>query len=115
MLGWETHEAAFVAYARIQGRLIQLGEYPGLVPSGDPARWVRGEVYALDNPSETLSRLDDYEGCGPNDPKPHEFERVAKDVLLDCGASDKAWVYIFRGSTANKREILSGDYSKETL
>ena len=106
-------ESKFVGHARIQGRLIHLGEYPGVVPSGDPARWVHGEVYALDNPSETLSRLDDYEGCGPHDPEPHEFERVEKDVVLESGASDKAWVYIFRGSTAKKREILSGDYSKE--
>ena len=82
--------------------------------SGDPGSWVRGEVYTLDNPHDTLSRLDDYEGCGPNDPKPHEFERVERDVVLDSGASDRAWVYRYGRSTANKREISSGDYLNET-
>jgi len=115
VLAAEAREVTFVGHGRIQGRLFDLGEYPGLVLSGDPARWVHGEVYALDNPSETLSRLDDYEGCGPNDRKPHEFERVERDIVLDSGASDKAWVYSYAGSVANKREILSGDYFKEAL
>ena len=114
MLAQEAQEATFVGYARIQGRLFDLGEYPGLVLSGDPGSWVRGEVYALGNPRETLSRLDDYEGCGPNDPTPHEFERAEEIAVLDSGASDRAWVYVYRGSTANKREIVSGDYSSKT-
>ena len=114
MLAQEAQEATFVGYARIQGRLFDLGEYPGLVLSGDPGAWVRGEVYALANPRETLSRLDDYEGCGPNSPKPHEFERVDESVVLDSGASARAWVYVYGGSTANKREIVSGDYSSKT-
>ena len=110
-------EAKFVGRARIQGRLFRLGEYPGLVLSRDPDRWVHGEVYALDRPSDTLpdtlARLDDYEGCGPDDPEPHEFERVEQDIILESGARDKAWVYIYEGSTANMREILSGDYFQE--
>ena len=114
LLAQEAQGVTFVGYWRIQGRLFDLGEYPGLVLSHDPDSWVHGEVYALHNPQETLSRLDDYEGCGPNDPKPHEFDRVEKDVVLDSGASGKAWVYIYGGTTANKREIVSGDYLNET-
>ena len=114
MLAQEAHQVTFVGHARIQGRLFDLGEYPGLVLSCDPGLSVRGEVYALTNPLETLSRLDDYEGCGPNDTTPHEFERVERDVVLDSGAISKAWVYAYRGSTANKREIVSGDYSSKT-
>ena len=108
-------EARFVGRARVQGRLFHLGEYPGLVPSRDPGLWVHGDVYALENPPDTLARLDDYEGCGPNDPAPHEFERVEKDVVLESGTRDNVWVYVYRGSTTDKKEILSGDYFKEAL
>lgn len=108
-------QTSFFGRARVQGRLLDLGEYPGLVPSGDPGSWVSGEVYALENPPDTLARLDEYEGCGPDDPEPHEFERVEMEVVLESGARDKAWVYVYRGSTADKREIPSGDYLKKAL
>ena len=103
VLAREAREVTFVGHGRIQGRLFDLGAYPGLVLSDDSGTRVRGEVYALSNPRETLSRLDDYEGS--------EFERVERSVVLDSGASDKAWVYAYAGPTAGKREIPSGDYS----
>lgn len=108
-------EARFVGRAQVQGRLFHLGEYPGLVRSRDPGLWVHGEVYTLENPPENLARLDYYEGCGPNDPEPHEFERVEKDVVLESGERKNIWVYVYRGSTTDKKEILSGDYFKEAL
>ncbi len=106
-------EATFVGRGQVQGRLFNLGGYPGLVLCHDHGSWVQGEVYALANPAETLTRLDDYERCGPNDPEPHQYERVEKDVLLESGANDRAWVYVYRGSTADTKQILSGDYLDE--
>jgi gamma-glutamylcyclotransferase (GGCT)/AIG2-like uncharacterized protein YtfP len=108
-------EARFVGYGRLQGRLFHLGDYPGVVPSNDPNSWVYGEVYALDNPSETLARLDDYEGCGLNDAPPYEFERVKETIVLESGGRDTVWVYVYKGTTADKQEICSGDYFKEAL
>ena len=102
VLAMEAGEVTFVGYARIQGRLFDLGEYPGLLLPGDPGAWVRGEVYALSNPRDTLARLDDYEGG--------EFERVELDAVLDSGDRSKAWVYAYAGSVTGRREILSGDY-----
>jgi gamma-glutamylcyclotransferase (GGCT)/AIG2-like uncharacterized protein YtfP len=106
-------EVRFVGRGRVQGSLFHLGDYPGLVLSRDPNAWVYGEVYALKNPSHTLTRLDAYEGCGPIDPKPREYERITMDVLLESGAMEKAWVYVYKGSTDSLREIQSGDYSQE--
>jgi gamma-glutamylcyclotransferase (GGCT)/AIG2-like uncharacterized protein YtfP len=106
-------EARFVGRARVPGRLLNLGEYPGLVPSTGSGGCVHGEVFALDDAARTLARLDEYERCGPNDPKPHEFERVEVEVLLESGAAVNAWVYVYTGSTTDKQEILSGDYSDE--
>lgn len=103
--------ARFVAYARTRGRLYDLGEYPGLIPA-DADSWVHGDLYELADPSAVLARLDEYEGCGPNDPKPHEYERVRREVLMDTGGRETAWVYVYRGGLAGSREIRSGDYCR---
>lgn len=106
-------DASFVARARIRGHLYDLGEYPGLVIS-DADTWVHGDVYELADPSAMLTRLDDYEGCGPSDASPHEYERVRCEVLMDTGGSETAWVYVYRGTLVGKREIRSGDYLRPT-
>lgn len=103
-------EGRFVGRARVRGLLFDLGEYPGVVLSGDPEAWVYGEVYALDVPHQTLARLDEYEGCGPNDPHPREFERVTAEIVLESGESATAWIYVYRGATRDKERIVSGDY-----
>jgi len=109
-------QARFVGYARTRGRLYDLGEYPGLVPAidsrGEPHAWVRGEVYALESPSEVLTRLDDYEGCGASDAHPHEFARVRGEVILESGETAPAWIYVYAGTLAGRREIPSGDYCR---
>ena len=107
--------AQFVGHARIRGRLCDLGDYPGVVLSIDEDRWVHGEVYALDNENEVLARLDEYEGCGPQDPPPHEFERIACEITLDDGKTTRAWVYEYKGECEGKQEIASGDYFEGVL
>jgi len=107
MLG---QHATFVGYGRTRGRLYHLGGYPGLVPSAEPHAWVHGEVYALARPSDVLARLDAYEGCGPNDAIPYEFERVKGEVVLESGETGVAWIYVYAGTLAGRSEIASGDY-----
>jgi gamma-glutamylcyclotransferase (GGCT)/AIG2-like uncharacterized protein YtfP len=102
--------ATLVGRARMPGRLYHLGAYPAAVASTDPDAWIHGEVYALTHSEDTLLRLDAYEGCGPSDPKPHPYERVACDVTLESGVTTRAWVYLYRRSLAGVPEILSGDY-----
>lgn len=105
--------ATFVGHGRVRGRMYDLGEYPGLVPPSDGESWVHGELYDLDDLSNTLARLDDYEGCGPRNPRPHAFERVTLDVLLASGDSETAWVYVYRGAISGRRRVASGDYSNQ--
>jgi gamma-glutamylcyclotransferase (GGCT)/AIG2-like uncharacterized protein YtfP len=107
-------DARFIGHARMRGRLVQVrggpGGYPGLVRATAERAWVRGEVYVLDNPADMLVRLDEYEGCGPRDPRPHEYERVQHEVILESGGNVLAWVYLYTGSTEGMAEISSGDY-----
>lgn len=102
--------AVDVGPARTRGRLFHLGEYPGMTVSEGDAEAVIGELYELRDPAATWPILDSYEGCGVGDTPPFEFERRLIRVRMDDGHSTQAWAYIYRGDTANKPEIVSGDY-----
>ena len=93
--------ARFVGRARVAGRLYDLGEYPGAVPSDQADCWVEGEVWQLDDP-QLMPMLDDYEGS--------EFERTIARVqtgntVLDCS------LYWYVGP-APGRLIASGNWLK---
>ena len=99
-----------VAPARMRGRLFDLGWYPGFVPAYQSGSWVYGEIHTLNDPEETLARVDEYEGCSPDNPRPHEFERVEMDAELEDGTHVPAWVYVYKGEVEGKPEVKSGDY-----
>jgi gamma-glutamylcyclotransferase (GGCT)/AIG2-like uncharacterized protein YtfP len=84
----------------VRGVLYHLGKYPGLILS-NTAGWVYGEVYRLTD-EQLLIELDEYEGSS--------FERVTVDALLDSGATEQCWVYIYRGDVSGHPVIASGDY-----
>jgi len=104
----------FVGKASIGGIKVELDGYVGLLPSRDPNERVTGELYRIhEGASEKLFEvLDAYEGCGKEDPEPHEFFRHRQDVMLDADgepsanqepSADKnqkaieAWVYLYNG------------------
>jgi len=101
--------AEFVGEASVQGRLHDLGRYPGLVLSGQPGDTVFGELYRL-NDAAVLGVLDDYEGCGPGDPEPHDYARRRVSVGADGGTTE-AWVYVYVGPVDGLRRIASGRYA----
>ena len=61
--------------ATIQGRLYDLGPYPGVVLTDDPADIVPGELFQLPDDPAILARLDDYEDFRPSDPAGSLFLR----------------------------------------
>jgi len=92
-----------VAAARIQGRLYDLGAFPGLAP-GRRGEWVHGELYRIADAESArlLDALDRYEG--------QAFRREVREVEDARGARVSAWVYFFAGSVRGRRRIASGDY-----
>jgi gamma-glutamylcyclotransferase (GGCT)/AIG2-like uncharacterized protein YtfP len=90
--------ARFLGVSRMQGRLYNLGRYPGAVPSNVPTDWVRGELFRLDQPAKILAALDAYEGP--------QFARVPQRVYLASGLQ-LAWVYLYQGNPTGTR-IVSG-------
>ncbi len=80
-----------------------------VLPATEDA-WVTGELLLLHDPPATLRLLDSYEGCGPSDPAPYEFERHIVPVVLAAGQTVEAWAYIYNRPTAGRQPVPSGDY-----
>lgn len=95
----------FVASCRWQGRLYDLGRFPGAVPG---AGTVHGELFRLSD-SNVWSVLDRYEG--------YEQEReaaslfVRRQVDLQAPSGRTAWVYWYNGDPAGRPRVPSGDWA----
>lgn len=101
--------AAVVGEGEIAARLYRTASYPAAVP--DEESRVRGTVYRLEAPDRVLRVLDRYEGCEPEGSG--LFRREEVEVSLDGDGSLTAWAYLWNRSTADLREIPSGDYLRE--
>lgn len=102
--------AEFVAEGTCQGRLYNIGDYPGAVPSEDPSERVKGEVWFLREPDSVLPELDQYEGCGPGFLEPTEYVRRRQEIVLADGTTCIACVYLYNRPTGPLLRISSGDF-----
>ncbi|MBI4589393.1 MAG: gamma-glutamylcyclotransferase [Candidatus Rokubacteria bacterium] len=93
--------AEFLGGGSMNGRLVDLGGYPGALP--DRVATVRGEVYRL-LCAELLAALDAAEGP--------EFFRRLTPVSLDDGREMQAWVYWFTRRASRAVPIPDGDYRR---
>jgi gamma-glutamylcyclotransferase (GGCT)/AIG2-like uncharacterized protein YtfP len=84
--------------ASVSGSIYRIGSYPGWKP--EPAGEVRGELYKLENPEQTLSALDDYEG--------EDFERV--EIRIGTAGHDAVWIYLYKRDPPADSRIASGDF-----
>ncbi len=100
----------FIGRGTCQGILIDLGSYPGVIPSHRKTDRVVGELYRLLEPENVLARLDYYEGFRPNHPQQSEYIRRQIPVRLEDGSTLDAWIYFYNGQTTELRVIRSGDY-----
>lgn len=103
-------EALWLGEAKMPGRLIDLGAYPGLVEDTSGAS-VAGEIWRLRDADAVFRWLDPYEGIRPGAGaagRPGEYARVAASACLAGGRVVDAWVYVVRGSAAEARPIRSG-------
>lgn len=101
----------YVGDGRIQGRLFDLGEYPGATASGSPRDEVRGEVYRLRDPERQIQALDEIEEFDSQRPDESLFLRRLTDVRLDRGGVVKAWAYFLSREPENAPVIADGDYA----
>jgi gamma-glutamylcyclotransferase (GGCT)/AIG2-like uncharacterized protein YtfP len=110
---------AYLGSCRIKGRLVDLGEYPGLVP--DDSGTVAGELYelpfgksgeALDQFRAAIREIDRYEEIDVEYPDRSEYTR--RFVKLASPADAAAWVYFLNRPRSNPVPVPSGEW-KGTL
>jgi gamma-glutamylcyclotransferase (GGCT)/AIG2-like uncharacterized protein YtfP len=107
MARWLRSEARFVGSATTQGRLYDLGPYPGMLPARRRGETVVGELYRVVNP-RVLRILDRYEaGVAMRNAR---FVRGRCFVRLSDGRVRAAWVYEYRRRVVSTARIRSGDY-----
>ena len=80
----------------IAGQLVDLGDYPGLVPG---AGRVAGELYELLDPA-ALRELDAYEGS-----------QYARRIVRLLEPDAEAWTYMYTGSLHGRRVIAGGSWA----
>jgi gamma-glutamylcyclotransferase (GGCT)/AIG2-like uncharacterized protein YtfP len=102
--------ADFIGEGRYRGRLYRVAHYPGVVPSDAADDVVFGDVYALRHPARLWPRLDAYEGCGPQAPRPPQYRRTLQTIAIADGQTLDAFVYLYNRPMARLRRIRSGRF-----
>ena len=103
--------------ARTPGRLVGLGEYPGLIPARRSGQWVRGE-YAEFQERESagfaslLAQLDFVEEYSPASEARSLYLRRSVPVVLEDGAEGWAWAYLYNRPYDPRDIIRNGDWRR---
>ncbi|MGD1979006.1 MAG: gamma-glutamylcyclotransferase [Akkermansiaceae bacterium] len=101
---WRMKDARWLGTAEVDGTLVKVDWYPGLVLEG--GRTVIGEVYEVG--PELLRELDEFEGIGV-DERNGEYHRVRAEVLLD-GAMTEVWIYEWLKGIEDYEVVENGDW-----
>lgn len=97
---------------QIDAELFDLGSYPGIMLHPIGYRRTLGDLIALNSGEEMeiLALLDEYEGCGPYDPEPHEYRRQRVRITNSHGDNVEAWAYVLQTLPSTAVLIPSGDF-----
>jgi gamma-glutamylcyclotransferase (GGCT)/AIG2-like uncharacterized protein YtfP len=101
-----TREFVLLGTGTVQGRLLDLGAFPGLVLDSLPGQTVSGHVFLF--PPAALTGLDAYEGFLPDQPAYSLFFRRTIAVTRESGFQETHWVYVYGG---HRRLPLRNDIS----
>ena len=94
--------AVLLGTGSFQGRLYDLGRYPGAIPSRGKSDRVLGEIYRFSESQRALEILDEYEG--------HRFKRKRATIIQESGRSLPCWIYLYTRPVRHHLRISSGDY-----
>lgn len=97
----------------VEGRLYDLGEYPGAILRRNGGSRVRGQVFELPDP-EVLRELDRYEGYNARRPASSLFVRKRKLVTMRNGSTVRCWVYEYNRKPAASALITAGLYPRKS-
>lgn len=94
----------------INGKLYDLGDYPGALLSHNPEDKVWGQIFQLDATEIVIPVLDEYEGYGPPYTSPYLFLRKKEMVTSKKKDMLQCWVYLYNGAVENHIFIQHGNY-----
>jgi gamma-glutamylcyclotransferase (GGCT)/AIG2-like uncharacterized protein YtfP len=95
-------DAILVGTGIFQGKLYDLGRYPGAIASRGSTDRVIGEIYRFSEPQRAFEILDEYEG--------HRFRRKRVTITQEDGKVITSWIYLYARSVKRRPLIPSGDY-----
>lgn len=103
--------AEWIGSAFIQGKLFDIGDYPGALPSTkSEGSKIKGELIRVNDEEKVMKILDEYEGFDRDNPNNSEYSRRMEQVTLENGEGVMAWVYWYNGSVQGKNMIADTDY-----
>ena len=103
----EMHGAERLGPARVPGRLVDVGRYPGLL-HGDGL--VTGEVYRVSDAQ--LARLDAVEDMVVGDRAASQYWRERVQVRDGALAGQQVWTYVYNLPVDGLTPIAHGDYRR---
>lgn len=99
----------FVGAGALQGKLYDLGNYPGVIYDIQVNSLVHGHVFKLHHSENMLKRLDIYEGISLLQPDKNEYRRELVPVEVNKEQVN-CWTYLYNFSTESLKEIPDGNY-----
>jgi gamma-glutamylcyclotransferase (GGCT)/AIG2-like uncharacterized protein YtfP len=96
--------------ARTPGRLVDLGDYPGLIPARRGGQWVLGEFAEFPAGESLLAQLDFVEEYSPGEEARSLYLRRSVPVVLDDETESWAWAYVYNRPYDPRSIIKSGDW-----
>ena len=102
--------AHLIGNAYINGKLYEVGGYPGAVIGSNPLDHVHGQLFKIINTETLFMVLDEYEGIGDGNPADYEYVRTQVMAYLEDGNTLNAWCYTYNFSIDTFQLISSGRY-----
>ncbi|MBX3278409.1 MAG: gamma-glutamylcyclotransferase [Acidobacteria bacterium] len=99
-----------IIMAEICGKLIDFGQYPGLLLPDDREKYVQGEFCRFPSVEQLLTTLDEVEGFRGYGQSGSLYRRVLRDVGVGEGRVRQAWTYAYDSPNVDAPIITSGDW-----
>lgn len=102
----------YVGKGIVNGKLYDLGNFPGIILSKSSRNKVYGHVFELPDDPSVLKDLDKYEEFSSSRRASSLFVRKQIPVKFMSGDPVKCWIYVYNKDVSHSNLIPSGDYAQ---
>lgn len=101
---------SFIGKAYYYGKLFEIRDYPGVIPSSNKKDKVYGEVYEIIDMNFVENHLDEYEGYGLKFAGQEEYIRTMVYVHMKNYSRKRCWIYLYNRPIHHYQRIIDGKY-----